>query len=84
MRQGDFLHKVPSTTRDQSIAVIRSVLEICQIAGIAKEQVEVIAHGTTAATNITIEHNGAEVGMIATRGVRDILHIGCHKRPHNF
>lgn len=82
--KGIFFHKVPSTTKDQSIAVIRGVLEICQIAGIAKEEVEVIAHGTTVATNITIEHNGAEVGMITTKGFRDILHIGRHKRPHNF
>ena len=43
-----------------TIAVIRGVLEICEIAGIAKEEVELIAHGTTVATNITIEHNGAE------------------------
>jgi len=41
-------------------------------------------HGTTVATNITIEHNGAEVGMLTTRNFRDILHIGRHKRPHNF
>ncbi len=82
--KGIFFHKVPSTTRDQSIAVIRGVLEICEIAGIGKEEVDVIAHGTTVATNITIEHNGAEVGMITTKGFRDILHIGRHKRPHNF
>ncbi|MCC7320770.1 MAG: hydantoinase/oxoprolinase family protein [Rubellimicrobium sp.] len=82
--RGIFVHKVPSTPQDQSIAVIRGVLEICAMAGVAKEKVEVIAHGTTVATNITIEHNGAEVGMITTRGFRDILHIGRHKRPHNF
>lgn len=82
--KGIFFHKVPSTTKDQSIAVIRGVLEICKIADIAKEDVDVIAHGTTVATNITIEHNGAEVGMITTKGFRDILHIGRHKRPHNF
>lgn len=46
--------------------------------------VSMIVHGTTVATNITIEHNGAEVGMLTTRGFRDILHIGRHKRPHNF
>ena len=82
--KGIFFHKVPSTTKDQSIAVIRGVLEICEIAGIAKEAIELIAHGTTVATNITIEHNAAEVGMITTKGFRDILHIGRHKRPHNF
>jgi len=31
-----------------------------------------------------LEHDGAEVGMITTRNFRDILHIGRHKRPHNF
>ena len=82
--KGIFFHKVPSTPKDQSIAVIRGVQEICDIAGIAKEAVSLIAHGTTVATNITIEHNGAEVGMLTTKGFRDILHIGRHKRPHNF
>lgn len=82
--KGIFFHKVPSTPKDQSIAVIRGVMEICDLAGIAKEEVSLIAHGTTVATNITIEHNGAEVGMLTTRGFRDILHIGRHKRPHNF
>ncbi|QIB36428.1 hydantoinase/oxoprolinase family protein [Ancylobacter pratisalsi] len=82
--KGIFFHKVPSTTKDQSIAVVEGVLQICDIAGVAKESVDVIAHGTTVATNITIEHNGAEVGMLTTRGFRDILHIGRHKRPHNF
>ena len=43
-----------------------------------------IVHGTTVATNITIEHTGAEVGMLTSRNFRDILHIGRHKRPYNF
>ena len=41
-------------------------------------------HGTTIATNIVIEHNGAKVGMITTEGYRDILHIARHKKPVNF
>ena len=48
------------------------------------DDVSLIVHGTTVATNITIEHNGAEVGMLTTRNFRDILHIGRHKRPYNF
>lgn len=82
--KGTFFHKVPSTIKDQSIAVVDGIHQICDIAGIAKEDIEVINHGTTVATNITIEHNGAEVGMLTSRGFRDILHIGRHKRPHNF
>ncbi|MEQ8346950.1 MAG: hydantoinase/oxoprolinase family protein [Sneathiellaceae bacterium] len=79
-----FVHKVPSTPQDQSIGVIKGVMEICEIGGISPSDVSLIVHGTTVATNITIEHNGAEVGMLTTRGFRDILHIGRHKRPHNF
>lgn len=82
--KGTFFHKVPSTTKDQSIAVVDGINQICDIAGITKEELEVISHGTTVATNIMIEHNGADVGMLTTRGFRDILHIGRHKRPHNF
>lgn len=79
-----FLHKVASTPADQSEGVLKGVLEICRIAGISPGDVRMIVHGTTIATNITIENNGAEVGMLTTRGFRDILHIGRHKRQHNF
>jgi N-methylhydantoinase A len=33
---------------------------------------------------MVIERNGAKVGMLTTRGFRDILHMARHKRPHNF
>lgn len=79
-----YVHKVPSTPADQSEGVLRGILEICRIGGIYPSDVRLIVHGTTVATNITIEHNGAEVGMLTTRGFRDILHIGRHKRPENF
>ena len=79
-----FVHKVPSTPEDQSLGVIRGVLEICAEAGVAPGAIEQIVHGTTIATNTVIEYSGAEVGMLTTRGFRDILHMARHKRPHNF
>jgi N-methylhydantoinase A len=78
------VHKVPSTPADQSEGVVRGVLEICQMAGVAPSEVDFLFHGTTVATNMVIERKGAEVGMITTRGFRDILHMARHKRPHNF
>ncbi len=81
---GVFVHKVPSTPQDQSEGVLRGLRELCAIASVEPRDVDLIVHGTTVATNITIEHNGAEVGMLTTRNFRDILHIGRHKRPHNF
>jgi N-methylhydantoinase A len=81
---GVFVHKVPSTPNDQSEGVLKGLGELCGIAGVKPADISLIVHGTTVATNITIEHNGAEVGMLTTRNFRDILHIGRHKRPHNF
>lgn len=81
---GVSVHKVPSTPDDQSRGVIRGILELCEKAGVAPGAVEQVVHGTTVATNTVIEYSGAEVGMLTTRGFRDILHMARHKRPHNF
>ena len=82
--RGVFVHKVQSTPQDQSEGVLTGLLELCEMAGVTREDIDLVVHGTTVATNITIEHNGAEVGMLTTRNFRDILHIARHKRPHNF
>jgi len=79
-----FVHKVPSTPDDQSRGVLQGIKEICVTANVALSDVKLVVHGTTVATNITLENKGAEVGMLTTKGFRDILHIARHKRPHNF
>lgn len=76
--------KVPSTPHDQSEGVVKGVLQVCRMAGVEPGAVDMLFHGTTVATNMVIERNGAEVGMLTTRGFRDILHMARHKRPHNF
>ena len=81
---GVFFHKVASTPHDQSEGVLKGLSELCQMASVRPNDVTLIVHGTTVATNITIEHTGAEVGMLTSRNFRDILHIGRHKRPYNF
>lgn len=79
-----YYHKVPTTLNNQAIGVVEGSKAICALAGVKLEDIDTIVHGTTTATNITIEHNGAECGMLTTKGFRDILHIARHKRPHNF
>jgi N-methylhydantoinase A/oxoprolinase/acetone carboxylase beta subunit len=76
--------KVPSTPHDQSEGVVDGILKVCDLAGVAPGEIDAVFHGTTVATNMVIERDGAEVGMITTRGFRDILHMARHKRPHNF
>jgi len=78
------VHKTPSTPSDPSIGTVQGISELCEMAGIEPSQLDQVFHGTTVATNIVIEHNGAKVGMITTKGYRDILHIARHKKPMNF
>ncbi|HLH68147.1 MAG TPA: hydantoinase/oxoprolinase family protein [Candidatus Dormibacteraeota bacterium] len=74
------IHKVPTTPEDPSEGLVQGVLG----AGDWARDVEFLAHGTTIATNALLEHDGATVGMITTRGFRDILHIARHQRPQHY
>jgi len=78
------VHKVPTTPDDPSQGTVRGIRELTEQAGASPSSLEQVFHGTTIATNIVIEHNGARVGMITTEGYRDILHIARHKKPLNF
>ena len=76
--------KVPSTPHDQSEGVVNGILQVCKIAKVNCADINMLYHGTTVATNMVIERDGADVGMLTTKGFRDILHMARHKRPHNF
>ena len=78
------VHKIPTTPGDPSQGTVQGVREITEQAAVAPSELDQVFHGTTIATNIVIEHNGAKVGMITTEGYRDILHIARHKKPLNF
>ena len=78
------VYKLPTTPEDPSSGTVQGVRELCEGAGTAPSQLDQVFHGTTIATNIVIEHDGAQVGLITTEGYRDILHIARHKKPLNF
>jgi N-methylhydantoinase A/oxoprolinase/acetone carboxylase beta subunit len=78
------IHKVSTTPEDPSIGVAEGVAGLCDRAGVAREAIEHVLHGTTIATNAALEHRGAECGLITTRFYRDILHIGRHQRPQHY
>lgn len=78
------VHKLPTTPDDPSQGTVQGIRELTELAGTEPSQLEQVFHGTTIATNIVIEHDGAQVGLITTEGYRDILHIARHKKPLNF
>jgi len=78
------VHKIPTTPDDPSQGTVQGLRELTEEAGVAPSALDQVFHGTTIATNIVIEHNGASVGLITTEGYRDVLHIARHKKPLNF
>jgi N-methylhydantoinase A/oxoprolinase/acetone carboxylase beta subunit len=78
------IHKIASTPEDPSQGTVQGIKELTEQAEVTPADLDQVFHGTTIATNIVIEHNGATVGMITTEGYRDILHIARHKKPLNF
>lgn len=78
------VHKLPSTPDDPARAGLDGLKQLVARAGSTAEELDFLVHGTTVATNILLEKNGASVGMLTTRGFRDVLHIGRKNRPFNF
>ncbi|HEY3057928.1 MAG TPA: hydantoinase/oxoprolinase family protein [Chloroflexota bacterium] len=76
-----FRVKTPSTPRDPSRGVIDGVRRACQQAGIQPSALSDLVHGTTVATNAVLEGRGARVGLVTTRGFRDVLHVARSRTP---
>lgn len=79
-----FFHKTPSTPHDPSEAIVHGIEQLLRGNGVRADAISHIGHGTTVATNLVIEGKGARVGLITTRGFRDVLEIGRQVRPHLY
>lgn len=69
--------KVPSQPASPHEAILGGVAAL----GHDGEPAESLTHGTTIATNAVITDSFARVGLVTTRGFRDILEIGTQQRP---
>ena len=67
--------KVPSTPDDSSKGVFNGIEKVCNNAGIDPAEIASVMHGTTVATNTVLTGTGAKVGLVTTKGYRQILQI---------
>ena len=67
--------KVPSTPEDSSIGVLDGINRICSQSDIDLSKVSQVMHGTTVATNAVLTGKGAKVGLITTKGYRQVLQV---------
>lgn len=69
--------KVPSTPDDPSVGLLNGLEEVA----VDPSAIEMLLHGTTVATNATLERDGARAGLITTKGTQDTLELGWRSRP---
>ena len=69
--------KVPTTVHNQAFGVLAAI----DAAGIEPASLDAIVHGTTTTTNAMLERKIAKVGLITTKGFRDVLELGRRTRP---
>jgi N-methylhydantoinase A len=67
--------KTASTPSDQAVGVLNGIGKVCAEAGIELREIAEVLHGTTVATNAILEGKGATVGLVTTRGFRQVLQI---------
>ncbi|MCH7508442.1 MAG: hydantoinase/oxoprolinase family protein [Proteobacteria bacterium] len=70
-----FTAKVPSTPEDSSIGVLTGIKKVTDSAKIDASMISHVMHGTTVATNTVLTMTGAIVGLVTTRGYRQVLQI---------
>ena len=76
-----FNYKDSSTPADPSRAIVKGIKDVLEIKKAGAEEVSYLAHGTTVGTNALIEKKGCRLGLITTKGFKDLMEIGTQRRP---
>jgi N-methylhydantoinase A len=72
--------KVPTTPASPAAGVLNGIATLEPRTGPWTS----LAHGTTLVTNAIVEGRGAPVGLVTTRGFRDVLEIARQSRTHLY
>lgn len=74
------IHKTLTTYPDPSVGALQGLAALCAAQGIGMSDLAGVIHATTLVTNALIERRGARIGLLTTRGFRDILEMGFEQR----
>ena len=64
--------------------VLAGIREVLNLSGHTPNDVSLVIHGTTLATNALIERKGARTALITTQGFRDTLEMGTESRFEQY
>ena len=74
------ISKVPSTSENQAFGVMSAL----KTASVILPDLNILIHGTTVTTNALLERKVSRLGLITTRGFRDVLELGRRTRPKPY
>jgi len=76
--------KISSSVGDYAAAIVQGLTEVFAESRLAGGDIEEIRHGTTVASNAILEMKGAKVGLITSKGFRDVLEIRTLRMPRLY
>ncbi len=76
--------KISSSVDNYARAIVEGLADVFRDRGVSAGAIEEIRHGTTVASNAILEHKGAKVGLITTKGFRDVLEIRTLRMPRLY
>jgi N-methylhydantoinase A len=76
--------KLPTTTADESVAVLAAVQAVLSAADALPAEVRRFAHGMTVATNALLQGRTARTALIATDGFTDVIELARQARPRLY
>ncbi|UUW91242.1 hydantoinase/oxoprolinase family protein [Pimelobacter simplex] len=79
-----FAVKTPSNREDPSRALLEGVAKVLEAAGKTPEEIELVIHGTTTATNAVLEHEFDGIGLLVTTGFRHLVEIARQSVPDGY
>jgi N-methylhydantoinase A len=75
-----FTAKTLTTPQAPEQGVLEGIKAVIEVSGLKPDDVSIIIHGTTLATNALIERKGAVTALLTTAGHRDSVEIGTESR----
>ena len=82
---GDVLiKKISSSVENYAHAIATGLAEVFEGHELVPEEISTVMHATTVASNAILQRDGSQVGLIGTRGFRDVLEIRNLRMPRLY
>ena len=76
--------KISSSVENYAHAIVEGLESVFAEHGVAPDEVAEIMHGTTVASNAILELAGARVGLVTSKGFRDVLELRNLRMPRLY